>query len=279
MPVIWQFMLPYIWLVFKAREVIMFIQHDNARFFAVSFGSGMHTLVGIGGWTGSWEVWVDVFGTLSQSWRTIGIDHRGTGATTAETDGVSIGQMADDLLVVLDAMGIEQCVLAAESSGTAVALTAAHQHAERFQGLVLSGGLYYRPQSEKPDSFLLALQRDYETAVHRFITNCLPETNDPAMHQWANKILLRATQSAAIDLYNATLNLDLRPILRQINQPTLILHGDADHILPANSSRWLAAQLPHNHLHILPGAGHAPMMTFPQEVAKVINHYFDFLSM
>jgi pimeloyl-ACP methyl ester carboxylesterase len=252
----------------------MFIEHDNAQFFAVSFGKSRHTLVGIGGWTGSWEVWADVFSNLSQSWRTVGIDHRGTGATTASTEDVTIDQMAADLLAVLDAMGIESCVLAAESSGTAVALTAAHQHPERFTGMVLSGGLTYRPPTDTPDPFLLALQRDYETAVQTFITNCLPETDSPAMHQWAKKILMRATQTAAIDLFTATLDLDLRPLLSQINMPTLILHGDADRILPVDSSRWLATQLPHNHLHILPGAGHAPMMTFPQEVAEAINRYF-----
>ena len=143
----------------------MFVQHDDAQFFIVCFGSGTRTLVGIGGWTGSWEVWADVFGLLSPNWRTIGIDHRGTGATMATTAGVTIAQMADDLLAVLDALGIEQCVLAAESSGTAVALTAAQQHPERFQGLVLSGGLYYRPPTDKPDPFLWLLEHDYETAV------------------------------------------------------------------------------------------------------------------
>jgi pimeloyl-ACP methyl ester carboxylesterase len=251
----------------------MFIQYENAQFFTVSFGTASRTLVAIGGWTGSWEVWADVFGTLSQSWRTVGMDHRGTGATMAPTEGVTIDQMAADLLAVLEAMGIENCVLAAESSGSAVALTAAHQQPERFQGLVLSGGLYYRPPTDKPDPFLSSLQANYEAAVNYFVTNCLPETDNPAMHQWGKKVL-QATQTAAINLYTATLTLDLRPLLPHINIPTLILHGDADRIIPVDSSRWLASQLPQNHLHIIPSAGHAPMMTFSQEVAEAINYYF-----
>jgi pimeloyl-ACP methyl ester carboxylesterase len=251
----------------------MFIQHGKAQFFTVSFGAGSRTLVGIGGWTGSWEVWADVFGILSQSWRTVGIDHRGTGATLAATEGVTIEQMAGDLLAVLDGLGIENCVLAAESSGTAVALTAASQQPQRFTGLVLSGGLYYRPKSDTPDPFLAGLQANYEATVNYFVTNCLPETDSPAMHQWGKKVL-QASQTAAINLYSATLDLDLRPLLSHINIPTLILHGDADRILPVDSSRWLATQLPQNHLHILPSAGHAPMMTFPKAVAEAIGLYF-----
>lgn len=252
----------------------MFIQHDDAELFAVSFGTGSRTLVGIGGWTGSWEVWADVFGLLSPSWRTVGIDHRGTGATIAPPESISIAQMTADLFAVLDKLGIEKCVLAAESSGTAVALTAAQQQPERFEGLVLVGGLYYRPDSAEPDRFLMGLERGYETAVNQFITTCLPETNSPAIHQWANKILMRASQDAAIALYKANFGLDLRPILRHITTPTLIIHGDADRIVPVAAAHWLATQLPNNQFTILPGAGHAPMMTMPHEVAAAINNTF-----
>lgn len=114
----------------------MFIQHDNGDFFTLAFGSGSRTLVGIGGWTGSWEVWADVFAILSQSWRVVGIDHRGTGATTASTESVTIAQMAADLLAILDVMEIENCVLAAESAGTAVALTAKFVSPKRLAGSV-----------------------------------------------------------------------------------------------------------------------------------------------
>ncbi len=253
----------------------MFVAVDDAQFFVVSFGQGPRTLVGIGGWTGSWEVWADVFGILSQNWRTVGIDHRGTGATLAETAGVTFAQMADDLLAILDALEIEQCVLAAESSGAATALTAVAQQPQRFTGLVLSGGLYFQPPpQQEPPPFLLSLQTNYETAVDQFIHASLPETSDPAMHAWARKILLRASQAAAIHLFKATIGLDLRPLLSQITLPTLLLHGDADQILPLASSQWLAAQLAQGQLHTLHGAGHAPMMTFPQEVAAAIEGYF-----
>jgi pimeloyl-ACP methyl ester carboxylesterase len=187
---------------------------------------------------------------------------------------VTVGQMTADLLGILDKLGIEECVLAAESSGGAVALSAVYQQPERFQGLVLSGGLYYQPESNDQQPFLSALEADYESAVTFFVTNCLPETKDEAVHLWGRKILMRASQAAAIDLLRCTIGLDLRPIVGQINVPTLILHGDADRILPVDSSRWLAEQMPNCRLDILPGAGHAPMMTFPKVVAEAVNDYF-----
>jgi pimeloyl-ACP methyl ester carboxylesterase len=38
--------------------------------------------------------------------------------------------------------------------------------------------------------------------------------------------------------------------------------------------RLVGCQMSQSHLHVLPGAGHAPMVTFAREVADVINDHF-----
>jgi len=253
----------------------MFIQHRDAQIFTVSFGKGSHTLVALGGWTGSWEVWTDVFSVLSEEWHTIGFDHRGTGATIAPPESINVENMVADLFAVLDELGIERCVLAAESSGGAVALSAALQQPQRFEGLVLAAGLYYRPIPEAPSPFVQGLRAQYEATVSQFVEWCMPEPDNTAVHRWGKQILMRASQEAAIRLYECMDGIDLRSQVSQITMPTLLIHGDADVILPLESSRWLAANLPNGRLEIIAGAGHAPMMTFPQEVATTIDAYFD----
>jgi pimeloyl-ACP methyl ester carboxylesterase len=52
------------------------------------------------------------------------------------------------------------------------------------------------------------------------------------------------------------------------------IHGDADALVPVEDARWLAGQMPHAELHILPGAGHVPTMTRPAEVAAIIDRAF-----
>lgn len=252
----------------------MFIQHNAAQIFTVAFGSSPRTLVALGGWTGSWEVWADTFGFLSQSWRSVGFDHRGTGATSAPPETITVENMVADVFVVLDALEIEQCVLAAESSGAAIALLAALQQPQRFEGLVLVAGLYQRPLPDNPPPFLQGLKTNYPATVSQFVDWCLPETDSAAMHRWARQILLRSSQEAAIRLYECMDGIDLRSQVKHISQPTLLIHGDADLIQPVEASRWLAAHLQQSHLHIMPGAGHAPMLTFPQEIAAVINRTF-----
>lgn len=58
-------------------------------------------------------------------------------------------------------------------------------------------------------------------------------------------------------------------------QPTLILQGEADPILPLASSQWLAQNLPNAQLKIIGGAGHVPIMTRPTEVAHAIQDFLD----
>lgn len=252
----------------------MFIQHNEARLFTVSFGAGSRTLLAHGGWVGSWELWAQPFTHLSQSWRTVAYDHRGTGATIAPTETISFATLVDDLLAVLDALEIEQCVVAGESAGAAVVLQAALERPERFSGLVLVDGLYHQPQPSGPDLFLQGLKSHYPATLQRFVNTCTPEPDSETIRRWGMQIVTRAEQAAAIRLYEMTYGLDLRPRLATITLPTLIIHGEKDALVPVSAAQWLAGQLPNSQLHILPGAGHVPTMTRPREVSTLINQFF-----
>jgi pimeloyl-[acyl-carrier protein] methyl ester esterase len=54
----------------------------------------------------------------------------------------------------------------------------------------------------------------------------------------------------------------------------LIIHGDADAILPLDAARRLAAVLPNAQLVVLEGAGHVPTLTRPRDVARAITDFF-----
>jgi pimeloyl-[acyl-carrier protein] methyl ester esterase len=68
--------------------------------------------------------------------------------------------------------------------------------------------------------------------------------------------------------------IDLRNDLPRIAQPTLILHGEADMLVPVKEAQWLAKTLPNAKLSILKGAGHVPTLTRPVEIAQEIMNFF-----
>jgi pimeloyl-ACP methyl ester carboxylesterase len=211
---------------------------------------------------------------LSNSWRTIGYDQRGSGATIASVESMTFDSLVDDLFAVLDSYKVDKCVLAAASMGATVAFGAALREPERFSGLVIVNGALSRNTAGGTDPLLMGLQQEYLQTLERYVNACIPEENSNHVKRWRRLIIDRATREAAIALYRILGSIDLRRDLSRLKQPTLVLHGDADTLVSLESAQWLAGTLPNAELVLLNGAGHIPSMTRPNEVAREITSYF-----
>ncbi len=66
---------------------------------------------------------------------------------------------------------------------------------------------------------------------------------------------------------------DLRPLLTDIQQHTLVLHGERDTLTPLAAAEYTAAQLPHSKLHVIEGAGHAPFISHPELFTHAIVEF------
>jgi poly(3-hydroxyalkanoate) depolymerase len=64
------------------------------------------------------------------------------------------------------------------------------------------------------------------------------------------------------------------PLLRLIRQPTLVLAGDDDPIIPAVNPRLMARLIPDSCLHLYSG-GHLALVTEADELAPVVEHFLD----
>ena len=66
---------------------------------------------------------------------------------------------------------------------------------------------------------------------------------------------------------------DLRASLHGISQPTLVLHGARDQVVPIGAAEALASALPHGELAVLIGAAHVPFLSQPQTVARIVSEF------
>ena len=64
------------------------------------------------------------------------------------------------------------------------------------------------------------------------------------------------------------------PLLRLIRQPTLVIAGDDDPIIPAVNPRLMARLIPDACLHLY-GGGHLALVTEADELAPVVEHFLD----
>lgn len=252
----------------------MFIDVPGAKLFAVRSGPATGTaIVAIGGWIGSSELWLEPLADLSDAYVTVTYDHRGSGLTVCDPDSIAFERLVADAIAVLDAFGIERCVLAAESAGAQTALAVAARFPQRVSRLVIVDGMYARAVAVGSDPFLQGLRNDYPATIERFVQLCIPEPDAEHLKAWGRKILARAEPAAAIALRIVGSTTDVTQEIRRIVQPTLVLHGELDRIVPLDAARALAAALPRSELHVLPGCGHVPTLTRPKDVARAMRSF------
>ncbi len=252
----------------------MYLKSSDADLLVTSFGAGPRTLLAHGGWVGSGELWAAPFEILSQSWRTITYDHRGTGASRCAAADISFEGLVQDLFRVLDALEVESCVLAAESMGALVALEAALRCPQRFSGLVIVGGRYTGERTPARDHLIAGCKADFAATMDGFVEACAPEAGCEAERAWGKLIVKRSSASAAVQMLECVEQVDVASRLGAITVPTLVLHGSLDVISPMASAEKLVQLIPHAKLRVAYGAGHVPTVTRPHWVAEQIQEFF-----
>ncbi|MDP5121596.1 MAG: alpha/beta hydrolase, partial [Spirosomaceae bacterium] len=61
--------------------------------------------------------------------------------------------------------------------------------------------------------------------------------------------------------------------IKTLTQPTLIIWGEKDLLIPVENARKFAADLPNNKLVIFPELGHVPMEENPEETVKAVKEF------
>ncbi len=61
--------------------------------------------------------------------------------------------------------------------------------------------------------------------------------------------------------------------LHRLRQPTLVLQGDDDPLIPLVNARWMSHRLPDVRLHVVKGAGHLFLVDDPEQVVGTIQDF------
>jgi pimeloyl-[acyl-carrier protein] methyl ester esterase len=172
------------------------------------------------------------------------------------------------------------------SLGALLAMLAAERHPDKVERLILIGATPSFVQ--KPDwphgmtpaalaEFAAAVASDPATALKRFIALFNQnDVNGRAIGRELGRTLSSAElpSAAVLDAGLALLrDTDLRPLAPSIRQPTLLIHGSHDPLMPLAAAHWLVATLPQARLAILPDAAHAPFLSDPAHCAALIADF------
>jgi pimeloyl-ACP methyl ester carboxylesterase len=198
----------------------------------------------------------------------------------------TLTDMANDTAGLLDALGIEAAHVVGTSMGGMIAQTLAINHPKRLLTLtsIMSStndpGLPL-PQWRAMVALLQPMPDDKEAhiAQSRKVWQLL---NGPAYPLDIGRHRLRLEEAQARGFHPEGTARQLaaigasgsrREALRQVQVPTLVIHGDADPLVPVEGGIDTAESIPNASLHIIPGLGHAlPPELWPLVVELIVAH-------
>ncbi|HEX9610698.1 MAG TPA: alpha/beta fold hydrolase [Gemmatimonadales bacterium] len=219
-------------------------------------------------------------------WKRIALDLRGAGASSVPADGYSVARYADDVVAVLDAVGVKQAVVCGLSMGGYVVFELLRRHAERVRAVVLAD-TRSEPDSEEGrrarDELIATAEREGPDAVaERMLPRMLaPVTfvEQPELVGEVRAMMRRWTVPGLVGALRALRNRpDSTDTLRQIRVPTLVLVGEEDHITPPAVAKPMAAAISGARLVTIPAAGHLAPLEQPLAVGGALSEFLDSLS-
>lgn len=215
------------------------------------------------------RIWIECLPFLAQDFDLILPDLRGFGQSTALVSQYSMTDMADDLAGLLDHLGLENAFFAGHSMGGYVALAFAKKYPQRVRGLGLVSS---QAAADSPEG----RERRYKTAAEIgergviVAVDAMTEklSADPAVRETVRGLILEQKPQALMSALGAMAErAETLSSLASVDFPLVLIHGDADLLIPLDRAREILNLQPFATLMELPGAGHMPMMEFPQQTA------------
>jgi pimeloyl-[acyl-carrier protein] methyl ester esterase len=236
-------------------------------------------LVLLHGWGTHAGVWADVIARMALGHRVLAADFPGD-------DAAEPAATVDSTIERLAAIAPERCVVAGWSLGGQLALAWADRHPQQVARLALIATTpRFVSAADWPHgmaaatlaAFTAELAADPVATLRRFL---MLETQGDAQARAVARRLdaaLSARAAPAAAVLARTLDWlrdnDLRAVLPRIRQPALVIHGDRDRITPLAAGEHLAQHLPHARLEVLGGAAHAPFVSDPQAVCRLVTEF------
>jgi pimeloyl-ACP methyl ester carboxylesterase len=241
-------------------------------------GEPLLLIQGLGQGLWAWREQVPVF---ARSFRTIAFDTRGTGRSPVPEQPYTIGDLADDAAEI--SAGRPAHVVAL-SMGGYVALTLALARPELVRSLVLIGtGAGGPDRVPRPAEVRQVFTDAIGLPLDEFGRRTMPYTFGPG---WAERNPDRFEEILRARLEHPTSYRTIEAHVRacygfyaegcdveRIEAPALVVHGDADVIVPVENGRRLAERLPNARYVELPGRGHNLPLEEPETINRLVLNF------
>ncbi|MEW6443425.1 MAG: alpha/beta fold hydrolase [bacterium] len=261
----------------------------------VSAGQGRPVVL-VHGFATSLSIWSNQIRPLSEHFHVLALDLLGHGYSDKPDVGYGIDCFASCVAGFLNAIGVESADLVGSSMGGLLSLCVALTHPDRVHRLVLIGS---SSPAYMPDR-LKAARRFARRRPRLWKTICIlselltlvpsrgierrgkdrmffdPEVVAPQWieHAYELRRMEGFSRMLARTLESLSSEEEGEWPLERIRQPTCLIWGEADAVIPVEHGRLLERRLEHATLNVIPACGHLPMLEKPEVTTRCL---LDFL--
>lgn len=235
-------------------------------------------LHGVGGHKGQWA---RQLADLASDCAVLAWDARGY----RDSSGPPVTRMrdfADDLLAVLDGLGLEKVVTVGHSMGGRIAMELAAYAPQRIAGMVLSGA------QASYLAHMTTLERDHYVASRKALFEAgrvsarkaaalacqlLPGGADQAARDRLAEDFECLNRDAYLAALGASAGWDRSDVLSGLTMPVAVIGGALDTVCPPGETRRIAGLVGQQEPVILPGVGHMPQIEAPDAVTRFLRGF------
>ena len=256
---------------------------DSVRLHIDDSGGGGRPVVLIHGWPLSAQAWAAQVPVLKAAgYRVVAYDRRGFGRSDKPESSYSYDVLADDLQRVIDQCKLQDVTLVGFSMGGGEVARYITRHGEsRLRSVVFAAAVppCLMKSADNPDGPLTpemaqekksGLEKDRDTYFEEFSqaffsANGVLQVTE-SQRKEAITVCHQSAQFAALACMDSFSTTDFRADLKKVTVPTLVIHGEADAIVPFEGSGQLIHRaVPHSQLVTVKDAPHGLNVSHAQQ--------------
>ena len=221
--------------------------------------------------------WNEIASLLENDFDLILPDLRGMGQSDAVDKMYTVADLASDVAGLLDHLKVQKAFIAGHSMGGYVALAFVRAYPNRVRGLGMISSQFLADPPERKEGRYKTANDVAEKGISVVVDSMTTKLSvDVRIQAFVREVIQRQKPAGVIGSLKAMAERpDSSDLFKSFKFPVVIVHGDADALIPVERGREMKVALPSAHYAELKGAGHMLMMENPKEVAEAMRFFIE----